>query len=213
MPHLHALLLDDPQQHATLGVTGCAYCRQPKKEGSCFARTAERRSELTDRPLLANAMLQQGLDAANSDSGTRLEMRNAKEKLRHSGLPLVSWPPRMSAVWELPEGTAGTWTSAYMRLHNRDLCMHRDIISLALRLVQHMTCSGPQSRRQWDTMLSRMNEYWRGNFRDWSIMEGNEVQARVLRHHQEELCGSEGVAQKQVKHPAGCPRHSGVPRG
>lgn len=56
-----------------------------------------------------------------------------------------------------------------MRMHNRDLCMHRDLISLLLRLVKQ-TCT--RTRREWDTLLLRMNEHIRAHFRDWGILKG-----------------------------------------
>ena len=56
-----------------------------------------------------------------------------------------------------------------MRLHCRDLCMHRDLISLLLKLVKAQHCA---SKRQWDDLLVRMDLHVAEHFGTWAMLQG-----------------------------------------
>ena len=84
-PRAHAWLLDDPQQHSTMGVKDCNYCLQSRKAFSCFGRPVMARSAAEDLPVIERAQrAQQAVNqlaarARGRDAtAARLELRIAK---------------------------------------------------------------------------------------------------------------------------------------
>jgi hypothetical protein len=84
---IHALVLDNPQQAAVLGVTGCPYCIHSNRWRAFFGRAPDTRSKASMQPVLMAAH-----DAMQNARGPRdLEMRVAKKNLARLGL---RWPPK-----------------------------------------------------------------------------------------------------------------------
>ena len=104
-------------------------------ERSCLGRCHTRRTRQRDQPLIEEAQeAQQALDCGTDGAELRVEL--AKAKLKHAGLPLKPWPPPTPPLYSQPQGTSQTYLTAYMPVHNRDLCMNRDIMGLTLQLYQ-----------------------------------------------------------------------------
>lgn len=57
-----------------------------------------------------------------------------------------------------------------MSIHNRDLCMGRDVLRLSLQLVKEELCGN--RTKDWDELLERMVAYVRQNFSDWRGFKG-----------------------------------------
>ena len=145
---VHALVLDNPQQAAVLGVTGCPYCMQPNRRRACFRDAADSRSKATVQPALMDA-----LDAMQHARGPRdLELRIAKKLLSHLG---VRWPPKLPITYLSHLNIQPYHVSAYLILHNVGLCMLPNTAQLTMQLL----FDEMGGQRAFDAWLARANAF------------------------------------------------------
>lgn len=138
-PRLLCQKLDTPQLKNSNGLSGCSDCHCVVfKEGSCWWRQTTKRTRQTDEHLILAAERAWKAVAAQSDSvQAKRELQMAKAKLKHVGIRFENVPPvgvgsRLGPAWRhplwtQPLGSGGVEVNIYMRIHNRDLCMHRDV--------------------------------------------------------------------------------------
>jgi len=125
---VHALVLDNPQQAAVLGVTGCPYCIQPNRRRAFFGRAPDTRSKANMQPVLMAAH-----DTMQNARGPRdLEMRVAKKNLARLGL---RWPPKPPVTYLSYLQIQPYHVSAYLNLHNLGLCMRPNTAQLILQFL------------------------------------------------------------------------------
>ena len=163
IPALHKWLLDDPQQHASLAVVGCAFCMQRN------ARRACRSESVADRTVINSCLpVDEALEILElHPSSHDVEHRVAKAKLRQLGLP---WPPRRNPVLDAPVKTHPFRVSAFMPMHNFGLCVAPDCMQMALNVIYHKVFgSDPIAWTRW---LRAADEYARAEFASYHILKG-----------------------------------------
>jgi hypothetical protein len=145
---VHALVLDNPQQAAVLGVTGCPYCIQPNRRRAFFGRAPDTRSKANMQPVLMAAH-----DAMQNARGPRdLELRVAKKNLAWLGL---RWPPKPPVTYLSYLQIQPYHVSAYLNLHNLGLCMRPN----TAQLIMQFLFDEMGGQRAFDAWLARANVF------------------------------------------------------
>lgn len=101
----------------------------------------------------------------------KLDVRVEKARCFDFGLPVEPWPPAELSLWSHMQGDRCYKKLSPMRIHTRDLCMHRDLIRLSLRLVVEFHCNTPRAR---DDLLERLNAHVRREYSDWPILQARQ---------------------------------------
>ena len=145
---VHALVLDNPQQAAVLGVTGCPYCIQSNRRRAFFGRAPDTRSKANMQPVLMAAH-----DTMQNARGPRdLEMRVAKKNLARLGL---RWPPKPPVTYLSYLQIQPYHVSAYLNLHNLGLCMRPN----TAQLIMQFLFDEMGGQRAFDAWLARANVF------------------------------------------------------
>ena len=164
LPQVHSLLMDDPQQHTTLNVSGCAYCDQPNSIRSSASFRKSNRTEAIMGPIIDT-----GLQVIEDNLSTRSkEYRVAKAHTLYHGL---SWPPRHPPTSDPMLTASGTyWVSGFMALHNIGLCLIPDTVQLCVQLIFLLACK--ESTSAFKRGVERSLLYVRSQFEGCSLLKG-----------------------------------------
>jgi hypothetical protein len=192
LPRVHALLLDDPQQHTSLGVVGSfsVYTRRPPQTSSCFGQPHKVRHYRDDQRLIESAQtLHRAVAQSHGRRGQELqrELDILKAKCVHSGISTTIWPPRVCPFAEHPDcddpkGVNLYWKSVFMGLHNIGLCYLRDCLSLTLRLLFETVCDSRKSRHE--EMVAGFDAHSKLYAGDWTTVSSRGLASILIKTKQ-----------------------------